>query len=141
MSSTPEGWLAKADNDLDSVRRAMNPDPDTNNESAAYHLQQAAEKLLKVALGHEGIPYPRGSAGHDLQVGADRLPSGHPLLPAAQALAPYTPWATAYRYPDDDPATAVPVPTDEQIETARRIVTDFRDKLDAILGAAPPARP
>lgn len=141
MSATAEGWLAKADNDLDSVRRAMIADPATNNEAAAYHLQQAPEKLLKAALVHDGTAYPRGSGGHDLQVSANRLSPGHPLFTAAQALAPYTPWATAYRYPEDDPWTATPVPTDAEIEAARRTVTDFRDRLVVLITTTPPASP
>lgn len=139
MSTTPESWLAKADNDLDLVRRAMIADPTTNNEAAAYHLQQAAEKLLKAALVHAGLPYPRGSAGHDLKVSASRLPPEHPLYNEAHAMAPYTPWATAYRYPDDDPATATPVPSDDEIEAAREVVTAFRERLLDLLRSTPPA--
>lgn len=122
-------WIDKADSDLDAVRRALIPDPDTNNEAAAYHLQQAAEKLLKALLVHEGLQYPRGSGGHDLQMAADRLPPEHPLFADAQALAPLTPWATAYRYPSDDPMTATPLPTVAEIEQALEAVRGFRMKI------------
>jgi HEPN domain-containing protein len=130
-------WIAKADNDLDAVRRALIADPGTNNEVAAYHLQQAVEKLLKALLVHEGVAYPRGSAGHDLQVCADRLPIDHPLFAAAQALAPLTPWAIAYRYPDDDPMTASPVPSVAEIETALGAVRAFRSALTVLVGQEP----
>lgn len=134
MTASPESWLEKADNDLDAVRRALIADPDINTEAAAYHLQQAAEKVLKAALVHAGVAYPRGSAGHDLQIAADRLPAGHPLVHAAQALAPLTPWATAYRYPNDDPMTATPLPTLAEIEAALAQVRDFRRRLRDWLG-------
>lgn len=137
MTASVRGWIEKADSDLDAVRRALIPDPDTNSEAAAYHLQQAAEKLLKALLVHEGLQYPRGSGGHDLQVAADRLPLDHPLFAEAQALTPLTPWATAYRYPSDDPLTATPLPTVAEIEEALERVKWFRIKMIALVADVP----
>lgn len=138
MTATGHDWVDKADGDLDAARRAMIADPETNMEMAAYHLQQAAEKLLKALLVHEDRPYPRGSAGHDLQVIADRLPPDHPLFSTAQALAPLTPWATAYRYPSDDPMTATPLPTMRAIEGALGAISVFRRDLLHWLERSPP---
>ncbi len=110
-------WLEKAKGDLDVVRRSLMPLPDKNLEAAAYHCQQAAEKSIKALLVHLKIAYPRGGGrGHDLGLAASAAPKGHKLYSEALALVPLTPWATAYRYPSDDPATAPAVPSDSDIE-------------------------
>lgn len=117
MSSDASGWLEKARDDLDVVRRTLIPMPDVNLKAAAYHLQQAAEKSLKALHVHLGIAYPRGAGrGHDLNVLAAGIPAGHLLHAEALGLAPLTPWATAYRYPADDPALEPPPPTLTEIE-------------------------
>ncbi|TFF24918.1 HEPN domain-containing protein [Jiella endophytica] len=136
MSAGARAWIAKAEADIDAVRRSLEPDPDINEEIAAYHLQQAAEKLLKAALVHLGIAYPRGSGGHDLRLCANLLPPGFPLNADARALVPMSPWGTAYRYPDDDPVTAAPLPTDAELEAASTKVAAFRIKLLALLDAS-----
>ena len=46
------GYLAAAADDLDAARRLAAPPA---NRLAAYHLQQAAEKLVKALLVHRNI--------------------------------------------------------------------------------------
>ncbi|MCE7026491.1 HEPN domain-containing protein [Jiella avicenniae] len=134
MTASAKDWIEKADADLDGVRRSLLPDPDVNEEVAAYHIQQAAEKLLKAALVHVGVAYPRGSGGHDLQACANRLPASFPLLSFARDLVPFSPWGTAFRYPDDDPATVAPLPNKAELESARVRTEKFRDQLVALIG-------
>ena len=63
--SNAAGWIASADSDLDAVRRCLAEPP--NLSAAAYHPQQAVEKLIKAVLVALGIAYPRGRSGHDLR--------------------------------------------------------------------------
>lgn len=135
MTASAKDRIEKADADLDGVRRSLLPDPDINEEVAAYHIQQAAEELLKAALVHVGIAYPRGSGGHDLQLCANRLPTNFPLLSQARDLVPFSPWGTAFRYPDDDPATIAPLPKKAELEFAQVKTERFRDELVALIGS------
>lgn len=136
MTTEADAWLRKADSDLDGVRRALLPLPDPNAELAAYHCQQAAEKLVKALLIVLGIAHPRrGLAGHDIGLAAARVPEGHPLRGDAIALAALTPWATAFRYPDEDPATAAELPGASELAAWLARLEAFR----AAVGRLPPS--
>ena len=114
-ASDPSGWIEKARQDARSARRLL-ADP-AELEPAAYHVQQAVEKALKAALIAEGIKFPRGKgAGHNLAALAGLIPAHLPLHQQAQMLTDLTPWATAYRYPADDPFTAQSLPAKAEIE-------------------------
>ena len=104
------------------------PLPDQNLETAAYHTQQAAEKGMKALLTHLGIAYPRGRQGHDIVLAAAGIPASHQLAEDAQALGALTPWAIAWRYPADDPATAAPLPEAAEIK-------QWAEKVEAFLNA------
>jgi HEPN domain-containing protein len=72
---------------------------------AAYHCQQAAEKLVKGLLVVAGAEFPRT---HDLAELAGRaLPLYPDLIPLLEAIGPLMVWSVAYRYPgieeDDEP--------------------------------------
>lgn len=109
-ASHPSDWIEKARQDARSARRLLVDPPEL--EVAAYHVQQAVEKAIKAVLAAEGIKYPRGKgAGHDLALLAQLIPLVDPLHDEALSLSYLTPWATAYRYPADDPMTAEPPPT------------------------------
>jgi len=68
----------------------------TNNRYAAYHCQQAAEKLIKAVLLHRGI---ESGTEHRLDVLVDELPDGDLWKPKLRPLETYLPYATTYRYP------------------------------------------
>ena len=68
----------------------------TNNRYAAYHCQQAAEKLIKAVLLHRGI---ESGIEHRLDVLVDHLPDGDPWKSRLRPLETYLPYATTYRYP------------------------------------------
>ena len=107
MNPAAAEWLRKAEIDLDGVRRALLPLPLPNLELSAFHCQQAAEKLVQALLVALGLAYPRGgSAGHDIGLAVRQIPAAHPLRDDAAALIALTPWATAFRYPADDPTPA-----------------------------------
>ena len=65
----------------------------------------------------EGIQYPRGrGAGPDPDALTRLIPIANPFHEQARPLAGLTPWATAFRYPTDDPLTAEPLPTKADLE-------------------------
>jgi HEPN domain-containing protein len=65
------------------------------NRYAAYHCQQAVEKLLKALLIHHGI---EPGAEHRLEILLDRLPEADPWRLTLVPLKQYTAYATTYRY-------------------------------------------
>ena len=93
---------------------AMDP-PSLGN--AAYHCQQAAEKLMKGLLVAAGFGFRKV---HDL----DELASvAVPLYPALaddlDRCRPFTSWATEYRYPPEDES---PPPSPDAIFNALNIL-------------------
>jgi HEPN domain-containing protein len=142
--SDARGWIEKCRGDIDVVRRSLVPSPDPNLEAAAYHCQQAGEKAVKALLVHLGIAFPRGGGkGHDLRVLATNIPRGHALYCDAWALAHLTPWATAFRYPPDDPASSPPVPTVSSIKAELNRITALVDSVEAEINSVgkPQAEP
>ena len=67
-----------------------------NNRYAAYHCQQAAEKLIKAVLLHRRL---ESGTEHRLDVLVDELPDGDPWKSKLRPLEIYLPYATTYRYP------------------------------------------
>ena len=66
-------------------------------DPAAYHCQQASDKLLRALLAAAG-PIPKS---HDLQRLAALTTPLYPALSAAiVAVSDFSPWGTATRYPD-----------------------------------------
>ncbi len=102
---------------------------------AAYHCQQAAEKLLKGFLVRDNIDFRRT---HDL----DRL--GHAVagrfpaaLPLVASMRPWTTWGVAYRYPGE--AEPEPEPSVEELYEALELISSLADVLRSL--APPPTAP
>ncbi len=76
-----------------------------DNHYAAYHCQQAAEKLIRVLLLHHDI---EPGLDHHLDVLVGKLPEGEPWRARLAPLHRYTPYATTYRYAT--PGGRVPTP-------------------------------
>lgn len=98
-------WLEICDLDLRSVLLLCKDCPET----AAYHCQQAAEKLMKAVLLHSQLDIPKT---HSLSVLVAKTPSEHPLVPALKALVILQPYATIFRYPIDYPQ---PPPSEQEL--------------------------
>jgi HEPN domain-containing protein len=101
-------WLAKVRSDLVMARRACEGD-DPLPEQAAYHVQQAAEKLTKAVLvGMQKRP----RKGHQIGEFAKRLPLSFPDRARFVALDRFSDYVWAHRYPgEEDGRPPPPVPT------------------------------
>jgi uncharacterized protein len=91
-------WLAKVERDLRMARLACQPS-DPMTDQAAYHVQQAAEKLTKAALiAHEIRP----RKGHVIKASAERLPEEFVHRARFLRLDRFSDYAWAHRYPEED---------------------------------------
>ena len=107
-------FLSLAEEDLRVARALLG----VSLRHAAFHAQQAGEKAAKALLTREGVPFGRT---HSLGQLALRLPEAHPWRPKLLALDRVSPYATAFRYPED--ATGrLPQPPD-----AERLAGDLDD--------------
>jgi HEPN domain-containing protein len=101
------------------------------NRFAAYHLEQAAEKLIRAVRAHRGLI---GTKSHEIAL----LIDGHPGDPASEPrpLPEGDPWrermrehewlskfATAYRYPTST-GRRDPGPTADEIKKATQKLTE-----------------
>jgi len=106
-----------------------------NVAAAAYHCQQAAEKLIKAVLVALRIAYPRGRSGHDLGLAAAQIPSEHKLRAAAEAFDAITDWSISFRYPADDPLQEEPLPEPGELRVWLQRVDEFRAEVASLIAA------
>ncbi|MGA3401747.1 MAG: HEPN domain-containing protein [Acetobacteraceae bacterium] len=128
-----DGWIRHAGDDARIARGCLGFDPPALG-GAAYHCQQAAEKLLKGFLVQAGIDFRKT---HDLDTLAQSvLPCFPTLRPLLTALGAWTAWGVAYRYPGEDEPE--PEPDAEELSGALDVIA----QLDAALRshAPPPAK-
>src|SRR5437667_3278902 len=91
-----ERWLRVAERDRQAVLACMATDPPLR-DTAAFHCQQAIEKLLKGFLTLAG---KRGGKTHSLeQLGTLAQASFPNIADLAAAARNWSEWATEYRYP------------------------------------------
>jgi len=86
-------YLDDVDLELDAARRLIVDPP---NRLAAFHLQQASEKLVKAIRLSRGL---RVTADHDLEALVDELSHDDPWRAKLTVLEPLSVYATTYRYP------------------------------------------
>jgi hypothetical protein len=96
--------------DRSSYLRGPLPSP----AGAAYHCQQAAEKLVKAVLLQAGLAFPKT---HDIAALVGLLPNHPPLKDKLGNFEKLTPFGVAYRYPAEDEWE---IPSAEAIETWRK---------------------
>jgi uncharacterized protein len=120
-----ERWLAVAERDRKTVLACMAAHPPLR-DSAAFHCQQALEKLLKGFLTLAG---KRSRKTHSLsQLGAAAQASFPDIAELVAPAQGWTEWATAYRYPDED---GPPEPDDGEIQAALDIIGRLTARLQA----------
>lgn len=90
-------WLAKADEDIRMAGLALAAEPPLV-DPAAYHCQQAVEKIIKALLVATAIKVPRS---HDIDLLAGLAAPSYPALEQQmRSFSHLTEWLTATRYPD-----------------------------------------
>lgn len=116
----------------------------TGSRNAAYHAQQAAEKLVLVLLTSEGV-HAAIRESHQLDILLDKLPPEHPLQERLRSISFLTIFATTYRYPK--PGGRLPGPpdwpaVDSAIEEVDRMIAQSCRHFGVTLAAsdAQPAR-
>ncbi len=97
-SKLVRAWLVKANRDLGSARR-LSGEPGAYLDTAIYHCQQSAEKALKAFLVYHDVAFEKvHNLSMLLEYCADVDRTFRELSGAAADLTPY---ATAFRYPDE----------------------------------------
>ena len=86
-------YLDDVDLELDAARRLIADPP---NRFAAFHLEQAAEKLAKAVRLGRGL---RVTADHNIEALVDELSASDPWRTKLRVLEPLSAYATTYRYP------------------------------------------
>ena len=126
-------WLIKAQRDWVVARKAFAPPPQL--DAAAFHTQQAVEKLLKAYLVFCGIAFEKV---HDLGRLLQQCAAVEPgFAELTESVEPLTLYAVAFRYPG-------PVdPTPERVASALEVVAKVWDYVTRRLppGVVPPDDP
>lgn len=131
MAHEATRWLDIAAQDLKAVRNNLfGPEP--TMDIAAYHCQQAAEKMVKAALIATGIDPPRW---HNIDELVDLLPADHPLRAELEPLGQLTPYAIAFRYPIPDPDAAPDLPKLEDVKAWLHDLERANAVVAAVIGA------
>jgi HEPN domain-containing protein len=122
-------WLAVAAADIRTVRLCLDADEPMLG-IAAYHCQQAAEKVVKGMLVIAGIPF---ATTHDMtrlgDLAASRYAEFQPLLAELGLL---TVWGYAYRYPSLEDALE-PEPPPEVLVPALQTIDRLADHLRLLI--------
>jgi HEPN domain-containing protein len=112
-------WLAIVEEDIDVAIAAAGL---SRLGASAYHVQQAAEKLLKALLVLAGEPFRRT---HDLDDLAARLLPVYPQFARqADAVRHLSIWGIAYRYPGLEDAPE-PLPEIGELERMIDLLKEF----------------
>ena len=111
-------WLRKADNDRRMAEAALLQIP-AITEAAAFHCQQAVEKLLKAFLTWREEEFEKT---HDLRLLIERCGRHDPaFLDHQDTIEPLTGYAIRFRYPGpEDPSV-------EAVEAALAVVREVWD--------------
>ena len=118
-----ERWLRVAERDRRMVVAAMEEDPPLY-DGAAFHCQQAVEKLLK---GFLTLADKRGGKTHSLeQLGMLAQASFPHIAELVAAAHEWSKWAWVYRYPEEE---APPEPDEAEIHAALDVIDRLAERL------------
>ncbi|MEK7407936.1 MAG: HEPN domain-containing protein [Acidobacteriota bacterium] len=117
--------VAKAENDLSAAGIGL--EHAAPLDTVCFHIQQAAEKLLKACLAANDIEYP---FTHELRDLLDLSVPLYPFLQEFQSVLPeYTEFAVRFRYDE------LPWVTKEDARRAFEVVARPRDRVRVVLKA------
>ena len=120
-------WLMIVEEDIDVAIAAVRL---PRLGAGAYHVQQAAEKLVKALLVLAAEPFRRT---HDLDDLAARLLTVYPQFSRqAEAVRPLSIWGIAYRYPGLEDAPE-PLPEREELERMIDLLKEFAAKAGSLI--------
>jgi HEPN domain-containing protein len=120
-------WLAIVEEDIDVAIAAARL---SRLGASAYHVQQAAEKLLKALLVLAAEPFRRT---HDLDDLAARLVPVYPQFSQqAEAVRHLSVWGIAYRYPSLEDA-AEPLPEIDELEQMIDMLQEFAAMVGSLI--------
>lgn len=121
-------WLRTVDEDIRAIRACLGA-YEPAIASAAYHCQQAAEKLVKTLIAATGDDPPKI---HDIEALIERLPNGHPLEARLRPFMELSALLHATRYPGPSPFMEPDIPSPgevaswlAEIESVRAAVERF----------------
>jgi predicted nucleotidyltransferase/HEPN domain-containing protein len=121
-------WIAIADQDLRAVAICLQAEPPAT-ETAAYHCQQTAEKLLKALLVDAARPTRKT---HDSDELASEVTEVYPdLASLVDSCRFMTRWGFVYRYPTEPSGVPPPPPTASEIRRAQAILAELRRAIAA----------
>jgi HEPN domain-containing protein len=123
-------FLVLAGEDLKVARGLVGLSP----RHAAFHAQQAAEKVAKAVLTARGIPFGRT---HSLGQLALRFPDGDPWRQRFLGLDRVSPYATMFRYPNDATGALPPPPESDQLARDLDEIARLIPAAAAAIGMAP----
>lgn len=127
-------WLRIARADMQVAQACTSMEP-AQHGVAAYHCQQAAEKLLKGFLVLAGIDFRRT---HDLEALGQDVAKAFPTLRGEVApMGAWTGWGVAYRYPDSPDSVADP--SSAELAQALTLIDRVARALEAELTSRFPA--
>jgi uncharacterized protein len=125
-------WLAVADIDRQTVVACIAADP-LLRASAAFHCQQAVEKLLKGFLTLAG---KRSRKTHSLsQLDAMAEENFPDLAELLDPVEDWSRWVVAYRYPSKD---VYPEPDDDELTPALAVIEELARRLRSKAPTPPP---
>jgi HEPN domain-containing protein len=121
MNPIIEGYFQVVAEDMAAVRQLLAPVP----RAASFHLQQAAEKLVKAIVTAEGIHV---TSDHNIGHIVGMLPDGHEWKPDLMELDFLSRYATTFRY--SSPTGRLANPPD------RHILEHYMTLIDTLTGDA-----
>ena len=126
-----EAWMRHAAEDARIAHACLHIVPPSRG-GAAFHCQQAAEKLLKGFMVQAGVDFRKT---HDLDtLSQSVLPHAPSIEPLLNPIRAWTTWSVAWRYPGE--AEPEPDPDVEELREALDLITRLTE---ALRSRAPPA--
>lgn len=127
-----QAWLRVAATDRRVAEICLRAEPPLR-DAAAFHCQQAAEKLMKAFLVRGATDFGKT---HNLKyLGAIVIRLFPAVEPLVTPIVDWTHWGVAYRH-SDDPGPE-PEPSDEELQSALDLIERLATALLALAPAGP----